>query len=438
MSEGGTNTPGSTTVAENAPAESSAVESSILGMRTRFLLVAVFAAVISLLGLIPAGEGADFSDKMQHMFRSYTLGFIYTLAFGLGCVILNLLHNVTGGAWGFSIKRILMAGQKTIPYLGLLFIPLLIAANMGGEDYYPWAGEAREHDDILKNKELYLNEWFWTARAIAFFLIWYGIATLLNRKWKAYEDSGYDGVTGRNMRRLSAPLLIVYVLTMTFASFDWMMSLEPHWFSTMYGALFCVGQVLTMLAFSLVVVNWLTRRAPVFASHYAKKQFHDISALMFAFIVLWTYMSFAQFLIIWSGHLPEETTWYLNRTGGGWGGVMAFLGLFHFLIPFLLLLRLKWKKSAPFLYWCAAAMLVMRLVDLIWQIKPAFQDPTNPSLVDNLAFTDFSVPVAMVSLWFAMFANHLRKAPLMVLENGKLKTAYEEPETPFRAKVAPR
>ena len=409
-------------------AESAAVDQSIQGMRKTALIVSGIGAVGFLI--------FSFVDGLGHSLKSYLIGYMYALALGLGCMALNLLHNTTGGAWGFSIKRFLNAGQRTVPWLALLFLPIAIGSSW----LYVWMDhDIVEHDHVLHHKAPWLNPLGWWVRAALYFGLWWWIASWIGKRWNAYESSNFDGWTGRQLRRICPGLIIVYGLAMTGAAVDWMMSLEPHWFSTIYGALAMVCQALTVFCFCLVLINWLCRKAPVFASHYASKQFHDISALKFAFIVLWTYMTFAQFLIIWSGNVPEETPWYLVRVGHGWSGVALLLLLFHFLVPFLLLLRLRWKKSAQFLYGLAAAMLVMRFIDLYWWIAPALPHGDYKARLESgegfhpdFAFypTAIFAVVALVSFWLWAFAGKLREAPLMVLENGELKKAFEEPPTP--------
>lgn len=410
-------------------AESAAVDQSIQGLRkTALVASAVGIAGFLIFSFVEHGG-------LGNSLKSYLIGYMYALALGLGCLALNLLHNTTGGAWGFSIKRFLNAGQRTVPYLALMFLPLLI----GYKSLYIWTDhDIVAADHVLHHKEPWLNSTGWVLRAVLYFVLWYGIAAWVGKRWKAYEQSNFDGWTGRQLRRISPGLIIVYALAITGAAVDWMMSLEPHWFSTIYGALAMVSQALTVFCFCLVLINWLCRKAPVFASHYASKQFHDVSALTFAFIVLWAYMTFAQFLIIWSGHLPEETPWYKVRMNDGWNGVALMLLLFHFATPFLLLLRKRWKKSAQFLYGLAAAMLVMRFVDLYWWIAPALPlEEYRARLADGSGFhshfefhfTAVFAVMALCSFWLWAFAGKLREAPLMVLQNGELKTAFEEPPT---------
>ncbi len=242
--------------------------------------------------------------------RSYLPAYMLVLGVTLGCLALGMVHQVSGGAWGVVIRRLIGAAARTLPALTLLFLPIVC----GMRALYPWTHpEVVAHDEALQWKQPYLNVPFFILRAAIYFAAWNGISYVLNR-WAVEQDQTGDPRYARKMQLVSAGGLVAYGLTITFASFDWMMSLEPHWFSTIYGVLVMGGQGLAGMAFAIVVLERLSRRPPL-RDLVTSSHFHDLGNLLLAFVMLWTYFSFSQFLIIWSGNLPEEAEWYLRPHG---------------------------------------------------------------------------------------------------------------------------
>ena len=245
--------------------------------------------------------------------RSFLPAYMWILGITLGSLGLAMIHQVSGGAWGVVIRRILGAATRTLPLLTILFLPIAI----GLHSLYPWADAGHvAGDPILQWKQPYLNVPFFLARAAFYFVVWNAIAFFLN-KWSVEQDVTADPTIPKKMQLLSAGGLLAYGLTITFAAFDWFMSLEPHWFSTIYGVLFMGGQALAAMAFSILVLAWLVRRKP-FDELITADHFHDLGNLMMGFTMLWTYFGFSQYLITWAANIPEETEWYLHRTGHGW------------------------------------------------------------------------------------------------------------------------
>ncbi len=216
---------------------------------------------------------------------------------------------------------------------------------------------------------------------------------------------------------LSGGGLLVYGLCVTFASFDWMMSLEPHWFSTIYGVLIMGGQALTAMAFLIVILVWLARRAPlndiVVPSH-----FHDLSNLMLAFVMLWAYFSFSQYLIIWSGNLPEEIAWYLHRLQTGWRVVAIALVVFHFAAPFVLLLSRAIKRDPNMIVKVAIAILLARLIDLFWLIAPEFHREGI-----SVSWMDVVLPLTLFSIWLGCFMWQLRGRAILPVYDPQFEEA---------------
>jgi hypothetical protein len=346
--------------------------------------------------------------------RSFLPAYMWLLSVTLGALGLAMVHQVSGGAWGVVIRRILGAATRTLPLLTILFIPIAL----GLHSLYPWADAAHVADDpILQWKQPYLNVPFFLARAAIYFAAWNLIAYLLN-KWSVEQDETGDPAIPRKMQVLSAGGLLAYGLTITFAAFDWLMSLEPHWFSTIYGVLVMGGQALTAIAFSIVVLGWLVRRAP-FNALITESHFHDLGNLMMGFTMLWTYFGFSQYLIIWAANIPEETEWYLHRTGHGWQYMALVLVVFHFAVPFMVLLHRAIKRNAAMVSKVAALILVMRFVDLYWLSAPAFAHGGEP----HFHWLDVALPISLAAIWLAYFVYQLRGRALLPLYDPEFREA---------------
>jgi hypothetical protein len=353
-------------------------------------------------------------DRDQFL-RSYLYAYLYGTGLGLGCMGILLLHHVVGGKWGMVIRRMCEAGARTLPYMAILLIPVL--AGMG--TLYVWTRPEAANDANIQAKAAYLNVPFFIARAVFYFLVWTFYARKLS-EWSAEQDRTGDGRLIGKMHALSAPGLVVFVLTTTFAFIDWIMSLEPHWFSTIYGAMFLVGQVLESFAFIIALLIVLSRLQPL-RDYVTPQHFHDLGNLMFAFTVLWAYLSFSQFLIIWSGNLPEEIPWYVRRLNGGWGWVAFTLVVFHFAVPFLLLLQRGIKRRTDLLFKVCLLMIVIRLVDVYWVVEPSLYDKQL-----HVNWMDFATPLLVVGAWLTLFFWQLKSRPLVPLKDPRLQGAPRE------------
>jgi hypothetical protein len=310
---------------------------------------------------------------------------------------LTLLHNLSGGTWGNAIRPFLEASARTLPWLGLFFVPLLF----GLKELYPWTDAAAvAQDPVLSAKVLYLNVPFFISRAAAYWLLWCGLAMLLTGWAARYRRTGGVALLQR-IRRLSAVGLIMYFFSLTLAAIDWAMSMEPHWFSTMYGFLFAVGQGLMALALAIVMARVLSREASM-AAAFQKSHFHDLGTLLFAFTLLWAYLSFSQFLIIWSANLPEEIPWYMHRLHGDWQAVGVSLVVFHFAVPFLVLLSRRVKEDAAMLARVALLVILMRFVDLFYTLGPE----ASPGGL-RLHWLDITATAGIGGIWLALFVRNL-------------------------------
>ena len=374
------------------------------------------AMMIGLVGLVAAAIGF-FIDRDQ-FFQSWLIGFIFCLGLTLGSLGLLMLQHLSGGQWGFVGRRVFEAGAGTLPLVALLFIPILFAMPV----LFLWAQpDVVANDAILKAKEPYLNVPFFIVRAVIYFVFWMACVWLLTR-WSAAQDRAelaLDPAGVVRFRTLSAPGLLFLVLTITFATTDWVMSLDPHWFSTIFGLMFTAGFGLSALALTTVVLASVGQSGAL-AGHLAPRHFHDFGKLLLAFTMLWAYLNFSQFLIIWSGNLPEEIPWYIERMRGGWGVIAIALVIGHFFLPFLLLLSRDLKKS-KWLPRVAIFILVMRLVDTIFLIAPTFAHDGFP-----IHWMDIAVPAGLLGVWLFLFARNLQSRALMPLNDPYMKEAFHE------------
>jgi len=323
---------------------------------------------------------------------------------------------LTGGAWGVVIRRVLEASTRTWPLLLILFIPIVI----GLRQIYPWTNaEEMSRSAALQQKAAhYLNPSFFTVRAVGYFAIWSVLALLLN--WcSLQQDRTANPKLRKRMQVLSGPGLVLFVVTTTFASIDWVMSLDPAWSSTIFGLIFVAAWTLSALAFTILAMSWLSQREPMNAV-VRPPHFHDLGNLTLTLVMLWTYFAFSQYLIIWSGNLPEETVWYVARKHGGWGVIALSIAILQFAFPFLLLLSRATKKSPRKLAMLAVLILIMRVIDVIWLIEPTYN---RAGL--HLSWMDMVAPIAMGGLWLATFAWQLQKRSLVPINDPQLEAALE-------------
>jgi hypothetical protein len=353
----------------------------------------------------------------MQFFLSYLVGYLFWLGAGLGCLVLLMLQHVTGGAWGVVLRRVVESGSRTLWLLALLFLPVVVGAAFGG--LYLWAQpNVVAHDEDLQHKAVYLNLWFFIGRAALFFSTWWVFAFILNR-WSLRQDAD-AAFPARQFRLLSGPGLVLYGFTITFASVDWVMSLNPHWYSTIFPPLFATGQVLTGLAFAITVLLLLAAYQPMARVLYPQL-LRDLGNLLLAFVMLWAYMGFSQFLLVWVGNLPEETPWYLQRTRRGWEWLAVLLIVFHFAVPFLLLLQRGVKERPRYLAAIAVLVLGLHCLDVFWWVEPAY-------LHDGQYFfwlLDLAAVAAVGGLWVFCFLGELKQRPLLPVNDPGLPQVLE-------------
>jgi len=347
----------------------------------------------------------------DQFFRSYFLACIFWLEVALGAMALLMLQHLTGGQWGLVIRRILEAATRTIPLMALLMVPMLFRLKQ----FYVWAdAKLVSLDPAIQHKHLYLNPPFFLARFAFYFLSWFALVYFLN-KWSWEQDETREPRIRRRFEALCGPGLVLYGFTITFASIDWVMSLEPNWFSTIYGLIFMVGQVLLALCFVIALLMVLAQYKPL-ADVVRPSHFHDLGKLLLTFVILWAYVSFSQFLIIWSGNLTDEIPWYLRRMTGGWQYLALFVVVFHFGLPFALLLSRGRKRDMVRLARLAVALVFVRWAAIYWMVAPGFArqvTPTGAGSTLTFSLIDILVPVGIGGLWLAVFVWQLREKPLL-------------------------
>jgi hypothetical protein len=370
------------------------------------------ATVIGAIGLLLTLVGA-FVGPSGQFYRSYLWSFILPVGIAVGSMAWLMLQYLSGGAWGVVIRRPAEAAARTIPLLLVLFIPIAI----GIPSLYGWShADLVAADPMLQHKHPYLNVPFFLIRAAVYFGGWILLSTLLNR-WSADEDRGVRGSHGK-MASISGPGLVFWGFSITFMSIDWVLSLNPHWFSTMFGLLLMAGQGLSSMAFLITLMIILSSREPM-SRVLTHRHLHDLGKFLLALVMVWAYFSFSQFLIIWAGNLPQEIPWYIARMRGFWGFLALVLVFGHFALPFALLLSRDIKRNFKLLSRIAVFILVMRVVDIYWVVAPDFGKDAA------FSWMDITAPVGLMGIWLAYFLYQLEQRPLMPLGDPQLEETLE-------------
>lgn len=372
-------------------------------------------------GLFLVLMGIGFYFDTEQALRSWLLGFIFWGGLTFGSIGIVMLQYLTGGAWGVVIRRVVEAAMRTLPLVVVLFLPLLFGVTY----LYEWT-HLPPDDYTVIHRGWYQTTQSWILRSVIYFAVFAIIAYLLN-KWSVAQDKSADHTEAAKWlgtaTAFSGPTMVIYVLAITFATVDWVMVLDPHWFSTIWGLLFVAGWALSTFSFSVIVLAYMSDKAPM-NRVIGKRHFHDLGKLMLALTMVWAYFNFSQFLIIWSGNIPEETPWYLDRMKNGWGVVGFLLILFHFAFPFIILLSRDVKRNARWLAIMAVFILVMRAIDMLYHIGPS-------PLVDGsklgfqISWMDFAALIGIGGFWLWAFFTQLMKRPLVPVMDPFLDNAIE-------------
>lgn len=384
---------------------------SVGRLQTRALFVGGIALLLSLYGAVRSPET---------FYHSYLMSFLLVLGLALGSLGLVMLQHLTSGHWGIIIRRPLESATRTLPLIAAFFIPV---ALFGMKYLYgAWLNPEEVHKEPLSQfQQSYLTAGPFRFRAAIYFAIWLGLMFVFNSLSKQQDANPGDRALRRRLKLLAGPGIILYVFAMSFAAIDWVMSLSPHWASTIYGFLFVAGQLISSMSLMIAVVVVLARVEP-FSSVLQMRHLHDLGKLLLTFVMLWAYFDFSQLLIIWSGNLPEEISFYRTRLYGGWGLVAVVILIFHFFVPFFLLLSQDFKRNARTLPRLGLWLIFMRLVDLFWMTRPEFTSRALPTWLDIV------LPIALGGLWLGFFVFNLKQLPLLPLGEPKLAEAIEHHE----------
>ena len=380
--------------------------------------------MVGLVGLAACGLG--FVINRDQFFRSWLIAYLLFLGIALGSMALVMIQHLTGGTWGV-FRRVLEASSRTLPLLALLFLPVVL----GMSTLYPWTHEDLVRaDEVLRHRQPYQNTGFFLARALVYFASWIALAWTLTR-WSRRQDEG-DMSGNMLLQRVSGAGLVIYALTITLAGIDWVMSINPHWYSTLFGFLMIGGQGLSALAFTIVIATLLVKDEPM-SGLLKPHHFHDLGKLMFAFVMLWAYFNFSQFLLTYAANLLEEIPYFIARINHGWQYVALFLIVFHFAVPWLLLLSRDRKRNPARLVWVAAWILFMRYTDLFMLVTPEFAS-TGQNLHmlagehESLFFVhwlDLAAPLGIGGVWLWMFFTQLAQRPLLAFGDPYLRESME-------------
>jgi hypothetical protein len=383
-----------------APPALARIQQRSLVIGVVFLAVAVIATLV---GHTPT-----------QFFRSYLLGFAWWMGMSLGCLAVLMMQHIAGGLWGFVIRRPLEAAVRVFPLLAVMFVPVVFAIPY----LYVWDHPGLlQHYTGLHHVSQYLSTPWFVVRAAIYLFTWILLGYLLCR-WSAAQDASGDPALRQRMARLSGPGLVIYGLTVTFASIDWLMSVTPQWTSTVYPFTLMAGQILEGLSFSAAMLFLLVQHKPM-SDLVQEKHLHSLGKMMLAFVMLWAYCAYSQLLITWAGNLPEEISWYLPRVNTGWKYVALALVVFNFALPFALLLSRDLKRNARRLAQVAILLVLMRYLDLLFWIGPN----SLPGFEHGMPFQwmDIVVPIGLGGLWMAAFARALRQRPLVAVNDQRFE-----------------
>ncbi len=380
-----------------------------LGRSGKIASIITFSSGIILLmvafAIHPILEGG-----LRRFLFAYLTAFSYILSLSLGALFFVSIQHITRASWSVVVRRIAEFLAGLFPWLSILFIPILIGIPI----IYEWTNtELLAHDQILQGKQAYLNIPFFVARGVVYFTVWIFSSLWFLRGSLKQDKTGEPGVTIA-FQRASAPILILFGLTLTFFTFDFIMSLDPHWYSTILGVYYFAGSSVGIFALLVIILAFLQ------AKGYTKDairtdHFHNLGKFLFGFIVFWAYIGFSQFMLIWYANIPEEASWYVKRTSGEWVGVSMVILVGHFVIPFLGLISRFAKRRLPILAFWAFWMLLMRYVDIYWLIMPELGEVfATPGVMELITL------VGLFALYVSGFLMLASRYPLVPLKDPRL------------------
>lgn len=372
--------------------------------------VGTWSLWIGLAGL--AASAAGYFLNQKQFFFSWLTSFAFWGTIAVGGLFFTQLHHLVGAKWSVVIRRISETVMSVLPVLALFALPLIAGIGV----LYPWSHpEHVVHDPILMSKAPFLNVPFFIVRLVLYVGVWAVLSWLLYKTSLAQDGSNTD--LRPRLRKISAPGMLLFAFTLTFAAFDWLMSLEPHWFSTIYGVYVFAGVVVAVVSFLTLMILVLKCRG-VLADTITVEHYHDLGKLLFAFTVFWAYIAFSQFFLIWYANFPEETTFFHHRWTGTWKCVSTTLVLGRFVLPFLILMNREPKRNPRVLWVICPFLLAMHWLDLYWLVMPNLHhDGAHFSWIDAATF----VGIGGIFLW--IFWKRLVSAPVIPVGDPDLKTS---------------
>ncbi len=375
----------------------------------RALIVGVAFGIASIIGWI---------FDYDQFYRSYLLGYMWCFELTIGSLALLMLYHLTGGAWGTVIRRILEAAMQNIWLMLPLFVPIII----GVHHLYPWTRpeELAASAHLRDIAHVYLNLGWWLVRAAVYFGMWIYLVWILMRISKR-QDRAPEVPMDTVLRTISGPGEVLYVFATLFLYTDWMMSLTPDWYSMIYGLIFNAGQGLAAISFAVLIAALLVRHEPM-RDVIEPEQFGDHGKIMLTFVMVWGWWTYAQWIIYWSGNKPDEITWYVARTRGGWEHYWFALIMVHFCVPFALLLSYSFKRNPRKLAALAVWTLAARYMHNFFFIAPSF--PENAGHI-HYSWLDAVVPISLAGFWLALFFQHLKARPLLALQDPHVTVILE-------------
>jgi hypothetical protein len=385
--------------------------------RSRALMVGIAGLVVCAIGFV---------FERDHFFRSWLIAYLLWLGVALGSMAFVMIQHMSGGSWGI-FRRIFEASSRTLPLMALLFLPIVL----GMQTLYPWThADLVAGDEVLQHKAPYLNTPFFLIRALIYFAGWILTAWTLTRLSRRQDDG--DMSVNLTIQRVSGAGIVFYAFSITAAAIDWVMSINPHWYSTLFGFIFLGGQGLSALSFTIVISTFLSRRPPM-DQLLKPSHFHDLGKLSLAFVMIWAYFNFSQYLLIYAANLIEEIPYFTVRTSHGWQFAVLFLVIFQFAVPFALLLSRDLKRTPRRLVIVSAALLVVRFIDIFMLVSPEFSaSGGNLHMMPGeheggffVHWLDLAAPVAIGGLWVWMFFTQLAQRPLLAARDPYLREALQ-------------
>jgi hypothetical protein len=365
--------------------------------------------VVGIIGILLAAFG--FVINQKHFFHTYLVAYVFWATLMLGALFFTMLHHVSGAVWSIVLRRLLENIMSTVPILAILFIPIIF----GMHDLYHWTHEeAVAGDALLQKKAAYLNTPFFVIRTVVYLSIWFLLSRLLFKTSLA-QDSEFQPDQIKKMRKISAPGIVIFALTITFAAFDWLMSLDPHWYSTIFGLYIFAGSFLSVLAF-LVIIATALRKKKVLSDIITIEHYHDLGKFLFGFTIFWGYMAFSQYFLIWYGNIPEETIWFRHRWEGTWKYITMVLVFGHFLIPFLMLMLRAVKRNLNLLRIISYWILFMHFLDLYWLVMPNLYEHGF-----HISWIDFATFLGLGGIFLWYFWSQYFSAALVPVNDPHLK-----------------